>query len=164
MLELSDGRTHCGLVDSPAPARVADERRGGERAFADGVRDDVQALDAFEVLRDALVRAGSDLEPEDGKGEEEQEGRRPCGHRGGVAHHSAGEPPPEVVLGVAPVENCSGNDPYAIEPVDQEVHEHREKRQRAGDRDERDDEAADPEPAHERERHEEHEREADSDR
>ena len=56
------------------------------------------------------------------------------------------------------------DEPDAVEPGRQEVEQHGQKRQRADDRDGRDDEARQPEAPHEGQRHGEHDREADRDR
>ena len=164
LLELADRRAHGGRVDASCAAGVPDDRRRGEGALADGVRDHVQTLDAFEVLRDPLVRARPDLQPQHRQREEEQKRRRRGGHRPRVPHDSAREAPPEVELRVPALEDALRHDAHPVEPVHAEVDEHRQERERAGDGDERDHEPADPEAAHEGERHEEHQREADPDR
>ncbi len=138
-----------------------EDLRRGDCAGPDGPPQHVEAPDRLRGARDAERRARGDLDPERRQRHQDEHGGAGDEERDRPRHDQAGEPRPEAAVGrSAPtLEDAVPHGAAAAVVAEQ----HRLERDRAHDRDDRDQEARDAEHPDERERHRHEQREAERD-
>ena len=155
-------RLDLGIARTAGATRVDDDLGGRERALADGARQHVESLHGLDVLWDALVRAGAELERDHRHRGEQQHGRRGGAEGQRPPHDAPGQCRPEAAGRVlAPRGEPARHEPQPVEPVAEPVDEHGKDGQRGQHRHGRDQQPRQPEASHERHGHEEHQRQPD---
>ncbi len=103
ILEPAERGAQLWIICSTGLMGIDDDCRRCQRAPADRPGENVEALDALETARDALVRARSELKGGDGqrKRDEQSRGAGRDGHR--MAHDRPRETRPEVLLRLPPL-------------------------------------------------------------